>query len=121
VTRVRVLAAALLVLSASPAAPGQGLFSKLKDPEDGAFDVSEFLASRTGFLPVPIIITEPAVGGFGGGLAPVFIKRPTEAPIAGSSSFPTPTMYGAAGFYTVNGSWGAGGFYFLPLFRDRLR
>ena len=36
--------------------------------EDGAVDMSEFLNSNTGFLPVPIIITEPAVG-IGGGLA----------------------------------------------------
>mgnify|MGYP000970977053 CR=1 FL=1 len=33
--------------------------------DDGAVDMSEFLNSNTGFLPVPIIVTEPAVG-FGG-------------------------------------------------------
>ena len=32
------------------------------DPEDGQFDMSNYLASAQGFLPVPIIITEPAVG-----------------------------------------------------------
>ncbi|RTZ72878.1 MAG: glyceraldehyde-3-phosphate dehydrogenase [Gammaproteobacteria bacterium] len=41
------------------------------DPEDGKLDASEWLATRTGFLPVPIIITEPAVG-YGGGVALAF-------------------------------------------------
>jgi hypothetical protein len=48
-----------------------------KDPDDGAFDMSEFLASRRGFVPVPIIITEPAVG-YGGGLGLLFLHdKPT--------------------------------------------
>ena len=34
----------------------------LIDPEDGMLDASDYLASASGFLPVPIIITEPAVG-----------------------------------------------------------
>ncbi len=41
------------------------------DPEDGKFDTSQWLATRTGFLPVPILITEPAVG-YGGGVALAF-------------------------------------------------
>ncbi|WP_456404051.1 hypothetical protein [Thiolapillus sp.] len=44
---------------------------KLIDPQDGYLDASNWLATRTGFLPVPIIITEPAVG-YGGGLALAF-------------------------------------------------
>jgi hypothetical protein len=68
------LACAILCLLASGYALGQGLFAKLKDTEDGAFDLSDFLLSHTGFLPVPIIITEPAIG-YGGGLAPFVIKR----------------------------------------------
>lgn len=42
-------------------------FQMLKDPEDGKFDMSVWLGTATGFLPSPIIITEPAVG-YGGGL-----------------------------------------------------
>ena len=41
------------------------------DPEDGALDLSAFLKSPAGFFPVPIIITEPAVG-YGGGAALIF-------------------------------------------------
>ena len=32
----------------------------LHDPEDGAFDVSQWLSSRTGFFPLVMPITEPA-------------------------------------------------------------
>ena len=52
------LACAILCLLASGYALGQGLFAKLKDTEDGAFDLSDFLLSHTGFLPVPIISRE---------------------------------------------------------------
>jgi hypothetical protein len=40
------------------------------DPTDGAFDVSGFLATRQGLLPLVVPITEPAIGyGAGVGLA----------------------------------------------------
>ena len=47
----------------------------LKDSLDGAFDLSDYVIDANGFVPVPMIITEPAVGGFGGALIPVFIKK----------------------------------------------
>src|SRR5688500_6207299 len=37
----------------------RGVFT---DPEDGKLDASEWLLERKGFLPVPILITEPAIG-----------------------------------------------------------
>ena len=49
----------------------RGLFT---DPEDGALDASEWLLDRSGFLPVPIIITEPAIG-YGGGAAVLFFRE----------------------------------------------
>jgi hypothetical protein len=36
------------------------------DPEDGQFDLSYFLENPRGFLPIPIVVTEPAIG-YGGG------------------------------------------------------
>src|SRR4051812_16983202 len=49
----------------------------LKDSLDSRFDLSDYIIDAKGFVPVPYIITEPAVGGFGGALFPVFInKRP---------------------------------------------
>ena len=47
------------------------------DPEDGKLDVSNYLASARGFLPVPIIITEPAVG-YGLGAAVAYFHQPKE-------------------------------------------
>ncbi len=45
------------------------------DPDDGMFDVSHLLAEKKGFFPVPIIITESAVG-YGGGAALIFLHDP---------------------------------------------
>lgn len=42
------------------------------DPDDGMLDLSKHLLEHKGILPVPIIITEPAVG-YGGGLVGVFL------------------------------------------------
>jgi hypothetical protein len=46
-----------------------------KDSLDKAFDLSDYIIDANGFVPIPYIITEPAVGGFGGALIPVFIKK----------------------------------------------
>lgn len=69
-----------LLLQAAPQPQTKPLseqdFSELTtDDKDGAFDMSKFLLTRGAFLPVPIIITEPAVG-YGGGLAAVFFHQP---------------------------------------------
>jgi hypothetical protein len=70
---------------------------------------------KHGFLPVPIVITEPAVG-YGGGLALAYLDRP-EDPDDGSSAGgasesprrPTPpNITGIGGAGTDNGTWGAG-------------
>ena len=45
------------------------------DPQDGKFDVSHYLAEKKGFFPIPIIVTEPAVG-YGAGAALVFLHDP---------------------------------------------
>jgi hypothetical protein len=47
------------------------LSSRFIDPEDGQLDTSDWLLDKRGFLPVPIIVTEPAVG-YGGGAAILF-------------------------------------------------
>jgi hypothetical protein len=48
--------------------------SVFTDPEDGKLDASEWLLERKGFLPVPILITEPAVG-YGVGAALLFFRE----------------------------------------------
>lgn len=62
--------------------------------EDGQLDLSYFLENPRGFLLIPVVVTEPAVGD-GGGLAGMFVRprkeaadegwaRPTSPPSAGS-------------------------------------
>jgi len=53
----------------------QGAASKFRDPEDGKVDISQHLLdSLVGFMPIPIIITEPAVDN-GIGIAGVFFTK----------------------------------------------
>jgi hypothetical protein len=78
--------------------------------EDGNVDVSGFLSSKTGFLPVAMPITEPAVGyGLSLGLA-YFHSEPKAYPTAPGErariSWPSMTVVMGAG--TENGTWAAG-------------
>lgn len=73
------------------------------DKEDKALDVSGFLNSRAGFLPVPIIITEPAVG-YGGGLGFVFFHDKKNNKNRTAGQLPQ-IMTMVAGAYTANGTW----------------
>ncbi len=48
------------------------------DQIDGHLDMGEYLAENAyGFLPVPILITEPAVG-YGGGFTGIFLHESEE-------------------------------------------
>lgn len=97
----------------------------LTDPEDGKLDLSRWLGTAKGVLPMPIVITEPAVG-FGAGLSLVFFhdsiqnraklareKNPDGTP----RRVAPPSVSGVAGFGTENGTWGAGGFH-LGIWKD---
>ncbi len=79
----------------------------LYDTLDGKLDFSSFLLDPKGFIPVPMIVTEPALGGFGGLLIPMFIK-PAKTP-PGSGYMP-PTITAGAAMYTLNGSWALAAF-----------
>lgn len=97
-----VLAAALLAGSAQ--AQEAPLRSRFVDPEDGWFDVTAFLDTAYGFLPVVVPITDPAVGyGAVGALA--FIDRDPQA-----AAQVRPNIGVAGGLATENGSrgWFAG-------------
>jgi len=87
--------------------------------EDGAVDMSEFLNSTTGFLPVPIIISEPAVG-FGGGLALAYFHKGKAQDNAGAKGL-SPTVSFVAGAYTSNGTWLAVGGHQGSYVKDRIR
>jgi hypothetical protein len=74
--------------------------SRFLDPEDGQLDVSDFLAQPRAFLPVPLIITEPAVG-YGGGALGMFLRPRQQAGEEGWAR-PDISVIGAIG--TENGT-----------------
>ncbi len=90
---------------------------------DGSLDVSSWLLDRKGFLPVPIVITEPAIGT-GGGIGLVFFSeslRDTEERAGASKRKVPPDLYIAAGFGTEKGSHGGGVGSIVSFDEDRWR
>ena len=81
----------------------------LKDSLDGAFDMSDNIIEANGFIPVPYIITEPALGNFGLVLAPIFIeKNPPYLDSVNGHWIRTPVapdITGGAAAYTLNNTW----------------
>src|SRR5688572_17458095 len=76
--------------------------SKFRDPDDGRFDVSGFLDTAYGFVPLLIPITEPAVG-YGAVGAAVFIHGDPPGP---DEQFVRPTMSAVGALRTENGTRG---------------
>ena len=112
-------------LAAWTSLAGAGLFStSFVDPQDGRFDMSEWLATRTGFLPVPIVITEPAVG-YGGGAALAFfhgqfLGTTVDDGRGGQRRVPPSVSVVAAGG-TENGTYFIGGGHMGVWKQDRIR
>lgn len=104
----------------------QGAHTSLfRDPQDGKFDLSNWLLHHRGFLPVPIIITDPALG-YGGGVALTFFHRPkgsspTRTGPDGKPEMISPNIMGFGGMKTENGSKGYGGGAMLHFDEDRWR
>lgn len=89
-----------------PAPASTAKASLFRDAEDGHFDMSRWLLEHRGFLPVPIIVTDPAVGN-GGGVALAFFHRPAASGSPGEGGAPkmvTPDIYGGGAMRTSNGS-----------------
>ena len=99
---------------------------QFKDPMDGALDSSEWLVEKSGFLPVPIFITEPAVG-FGAGVALLFFHKSRADRLAEKEATEDemlrlpPSVSAVAGAYTENDSWFVGGGHFGSWWDDRVR
>ena len=92
----------------SPVSRSGWLPEILVDPQDGQLDASAYLASAKGFLPVPIIITEPAVG-FGLGLSVAYFHAPKQLdPDVHKHSGP-PSISVGLGAKTENGTYLYGG------------
>jgi len=95
---------------ANAGAPDPTLF---KDSLDGKLDVSDWVLTAHGFIPFPVLITEPALGGIGGGLFGVFVTRnsPYMDTVDGKLKIQAvrPNLYALGGAYTANGTWAAFG------------
>ncbi len=103
--------AGLLITCWAPVAMSGWFEDTLIDPQDGKLDASDYLASARGFLPVPIVITEPAVG-FGLGLAVAYFHAPKELDKERHSHVGPPSISIVLGAKTENGTYfyGAGHF-----------
>jgi len=117
----RILTAAGLL--AGLCSPCHAFMEGFIDQEDGYFDMSDWLVNRKGFLPVPIVITEPAVG-YGGGLALMFVRnsmRESAERAAQTGHMVPPDIFvvGAAG--TENGTRAAFGGGMVSFDEDRWR
>lgn len=89
--------------------PGAGLPERFVDPGDGKLDLSEWLLDHKGALPVPIVITEPAVG-YGGGVALAYFRETLRdtAQRSKEAGRPTPPdVFGIGAIATENGTKGA--------------
>ena len=93
-------------------------FDALFSKEDGAFDVSDYLATKYGFMPVPVIITEPAVG-YGAGLTMLFLHDSFGESMAKRKS--PPSMSGIMAMATENGTWAGGAFHLGYWNEDSIR
>lgn len=93
------------------------------DDPDAAFDTSDFLLNRQGVFPVPMVITEPAVG-YGGGLMLLYFSEPSkdqgDPPSNGHGKAP-PNVTGAGALLTENGSRGGALFHFHTWQGDKYR
>jgi len=74
--------------------------TRFADPGDGQFDLSDFLATPRAFLPIPIVITEPAVG-YGGGGAALFLRPRRDA---GDEGWARPDISAVGAMATENGT-----------------
>ena len=126
------LAAGLFVLALiCREAESESFWSQFVDPDDGRFDASRFLADNAyGFLPLPIIITDPAVDGGLGAVGLFFheSEEQKEKRLAalrnaedGARFLLTPSVSAAAAAVTGNESWFVGGGHMGFFKEGRLR
>lgn len=101
----------------------------MTDPVDGDLDLSQWLGTASGILPVPIIIAEPAVG-YGGGLALLYFhdsiqnnakKMKEKNPDGTKKTPPPPSISGVAAIGTENGTWGGAAFHMGVWKEDTIR
>lgn len=116
--------AALAAAIAACALPAAALPEKFLDEDDGQLDLSNYLLRLHGALPIPVIVTEPAVG-YGGGLALAYFSQSFEEQARISRErgerVEPPDISILAGLKTENGTWAGGAAYAGFWDQDRWR
>jgi len=116
--------AGLCLTALAGAGQALSLPERLVDPGDGWLDLSSHLLDHSGILPVPIIITEPALG-YGLGVTGVYFDESISALNARSHGagdrLMPPNIKALGAFKTENDSWGAFAGYFHTFGGDRVR
>jgi hypothetical protein len=100
----------------------ESIFDQLRD-DDGWIDVSDYvLENSSGFMPVPIMITEPAVGA-GLGVAALFFHPPKDyvSDATEQDEFVVPNITAVAAGGTENGTWFVGGGHIAHWKNDSIR
>ena len=88
--------------------------------KEGDLDLSEYMSQAYGFLPVPIIITEPAVG-YGGGMALIYLHDTLVGKQSSTGHRIPPSISGALIAATENGTKASGAFHIGYWLEDTLR
>lgn len=125
----RLLAPLLLAIATLAHGADENTGSPYFDSRDGQFDVSDMLMHHKGVLPVPDIVTEPAIGyGFGLGLLYFTAPPSTEASANDNDGNDTqprkmkpPNITGIGGLATNTHSWAAGLMHFHTWDDDHIR
>ena len=109
ITLALVLACFALAASAQEPAQSPQRFAGFRDPQDGRLDLSEWLLDRKGVLPVPLLITEPALGLGGGVMGLFFRESMRERAQKGQESgrIAPPDIFALGAMGTDNGTRGA--------------
>ena len=88
--------------------------------EDGSLNLDEYLSQTYGFLPVPVLITEPAVG-YGGGVALIYLHDKLLGTKSSTGRRIPPSMSGVIVAATQNGTTMTGAFHKGYWLEDKLR
>jgi hypothetical protein len=116
---------ALLLGIVLPLTSNAGALDQFIDPADGKLDASQYiLDNAAGFLPVPVVVTDPAVG-IGGGAALLFFHESDDRKQkrqAGEEVADIPaSVSGLVGIATNNGTKIYGGFHSGNWQNDNIR
>lgn len=88
--------------------------------DENVLDISEYLSQAYGFLPVPVLITEPAVG-YGAGVALVYLHDKFIGKKSSDGRYIPASISGVVALGTQNSTKFGGAFHIGYYFEDRLR